>query len=86
MTKKYYEHSYVVKLRYFKASGKWYSSGNFNVPGHMELYQIWDKVRQMSYEGDLPGLGKSENPYTYLITVDVPNHPNEHPHLIVPEQ
>lgn len=74
-----------VKLRYFKPSGKWYESGEFYVPYNLELYQIWDKVKERAANGDLPGLAKSSTPYKYFITVDVPGHPNEHPHMIVSE-
>ncbi len=74
----------TVKLQYFKPSGKWYESGEFEVPDTMELYQIWEFVRLKALNGNLPGLANSVTPYEYMITVDVPGHKNEHPHIMMP--
>lgn len=75
----------IVKLQYFKASGKWYESGDFYVDCGIELYEIWRIVINRARIGHLPGLRISSTPYKYFITVDVPGHPNEHPHMIIPE-
>jgi hypothetical protein len=67
----------LVKLTYFKRSGKYYWDGNYQTT-KKELFEIWEEVRDMSIH---PGLiGKwSEG----IIDVDVPRHKNRHPHLIV---
>ena len=73
--------SYVVKLEYFKRSGKWYESGKY-ISEKEALYGIWDEVRAMRSSGNLPGLVKGAGS-EFIISVDVPGHPHEHPHLIV---
>ena len=70
----------LVKLTYFKPSGKYYSEGSYTT-NRGQLFDIWDEVKKMQEELDLPGLvpGHSE----FIISVDVPNHPYRHPHLIL---
>ena len=71
----------VVNLQYFREGGKWYSDGSYRT-FHTNLWQIWDEVQMMLDRRELPGLMKGHD--AYCITVDVPQHPNRHPHLIYP--
>lgn len=74
----------VVKLSYFKQSGKWYSNGDFTVPATLSLIDIWDMVKKIMKQGKLPGLvtgGGSE----FYVLCNVPGHVHEHPALFIPE-
>lgn len=71
---------YYVKLIYFKANGKFYSSGSY-VSNNEALHQIWEEVRYFQKERKLPGL--VEGAQMPLIWVKVPQHPHMHPHLVV---
>lgn len=76
---------YKVGLTYFKLTGKYYSFGEMKVNKNMHLQDIWEQIIQMRDAGNLPGLRSSAAPYDYyIISVEVPGHPHEHPHLIVP--
>jgi NTP pyrophosphatase (non-canonical NTP hydrolase) len=73
------EMAYRVILTYFKKSGKYYSTGEYQSE-KKELFEIWQEVRDMA--GCHPGLvnlWNKEGP----ISVDVPDHPNNHPHLVI---
>jgi hypothetical protein len=50
------EQDRVVKLTYFKKSGKWYGEASFRVSEEMDIYQVARKVREMNSRGGLPGL------------------------------
>lgn len=69
-----------VKLTYFKPSGKYYSEGEYDTE-LSDLYEIWLEVHVKRFAQCLPGLiaGHSE----YIVSVDVPEHPHNHPHLCV---
>lgn len=69
-----------VLLSYFKPNGKWYSDDEYETSKEL-LFEIWDEVRAMRDARRLPGLveGHSE----YIVSVDVPDHPHRHPHLIM---
>ncbi len=73
---------YRVKLTYFRLSGKYYSEGEYE-SAKTHLFEIWREVRQFLLTRKLPGLveGCSE----FIILVDVPEHPHEHPRLIIPK-
>jgi hypothetical protein len=72
-----------VKLIYFKSdTGKYYAEGSYDTKVD-DLYDIWDEVEQMAKIRKLPGL--SEGSYGWIISVDVPDHPHNHPKLILPE-
>lgn len=72
-----------VELTYFKPSGKYYTDGEYRST-KADLDDIWDEVRGFEAERKLPGLVKGA--HGYLILVNVPGHPHEHPKLIVTEQ
>jgi hypothetical protein len=74
-----------VNLTYFKSSGKYYSEGSYeadHLPGTI-LQTFWEEVARMNREGRLPDLFQGHSPYFVLISI--PEHPNNHPHLVVPQ-
>lgn len=73
---------YTVHLTYFKPTGKYYSEASVMSAGP-ELFDIWDDVRTWMRTQCLPGLmaGHSE----FIVLVEVPDHPNAHPHLMLPD-
>ena len=73
---------YHVNMTYFKKSGKFYDEAWISVPSDMELHQIWELVRRMRSEGRLEGLVEGAG-REFMILVNVPGHPHEHPHIIV---
>ena len=70
-----------VILTYFKVSGKYYSTGEYDAKDGQEMFQIWDAVRKLKDNGALPGL--VDGAKNYIISIDVPDHPYNHPHLIL---
>lgn len=68
-----------VLLEYFKPSGKWYSSGEMDLP-RMELFEVWEIVEAAMKHRALPGLVLGHGDFTVLV--DVPDHPNRHPRII----
>jgi len=72
----------LVKLTYFKLSGKYYSEASY-VSGKDYLFEIWDEVKQRRLAGSLWGLTTGHSPFHILV--NVPGHPHEHPHLILVE-
>lgn len=73
---------YRVNMTYFKKNGKFYDEAWISVPGDMPLHQIWELVRRMRSEGRLEGLVEGAG-REFMILVNVPGHPHEHPHIIV---
>jgi hypothetical protein len=65
-----------VFLTYFRPYGKYYSEGEYETNEPL-LYKIWEEVKNMEKH---PGLSLYWNG---IISVDVPDHPNTHPCLIV---
>lgn len=73
--------TYKVELTYFKrTSGKYYSDGSY-ISNKEHLIEIWEEVEKMLACKRLPGLinGASE----YHVLVNVPEHPHDHPKLIL---
>jgi hypothetical protein len=70
-----------VNLTYFKQSGKYYSCGHYHTTDSESLLDIWCEVENRRNDGVLPGLvnGHSE----FMVLIDVPDHPHNHPHLLV---
>lgn len=71
----------TAKLTYFKASGKYYSSGEMEVDGSMALYEIWDHIEAEMKKGKWPGLVDGQHDFHTVI--EVPEHRHAHPHLVV---
>lgn len=69
-----------VNLVYFKQSGKYYSEGSYET-NRKELYEIWYDVSLLMQDKELPGLTQGHS--NFIVSVDVPEHPNNHPHLIL---
>lgn len=67
----------VAKIETFKKfSGKWYIDIDVKIPPqYKELFDIWNYLKE--YKDNIEG---NQNLIWY---VDVPNHPNNHPHLIL---
>lgn len=75
--------SYKVGLTYFKPSGKYYS-GAFYVSEETMLWKIWEEVGDMLTSGSLPGLVKGAT--DFIVLIEVPSHPHNHPHLLIPDE
>ena len=75
-----------VNLQYFKASGKYYSSGSYETRLTPEdgLFHVFEEVAQMRAWGRLPGLIEGHSEFAVLI--DVPEHPHNHPRLLPYEE
>lgn len=69
-----------IELTYFKPSGKYYSTGKFEVSAKMSLNDIWDHVKSLLREGKPPGL--IDGPCSFIVLVNAPGHPHEHPKLL----
>ena len=72
----------LVKLTYFKANGKFYDQGELHVDESLQLFEIWDHVRQLRSDGRLPGLVEGAGK-EFIISVDAPGHRHEHPHPLM---
>jgi hypothetical protein len=73
---------YIVKVTYFKRSGKYYTHCEYETE-EVSLLSIWSEVIRMKENGTLPGLSSGGVDSEFIISVDVPDHPNNHPKLIV---
>lgn len=72
----------LVKLTYFKESGKLYAGGEINTPSEgLHLHEIWEWICLLRNNRELPNLMKGHS--RFIVLVDVPEHPNNHLHLIV---
>lgn len=72
-----------VNLQIFKLNGKWYTDGHYDTD-KVQLYEIWDEVRGMIADGRLPGLREGHDSNSWMVHVDVPEHPYRHPHIVRP--
>lgn len=70
----------VVKLQYFKGTGKYYSEGEFFVPASISLLDIWELVKEKQKNKTLPGIMGSE----WYIHCCAPGHKHDHPRLFMP--
>lgn len=71
---------FLVKLTYFKTSGKFYASETCFIDQE-SLIDIWDDIRNRRDHGNLPGLVPGAGP-EFDILVEVPGHPQAHPKII----
>jgi hypothetical protein len=55
-----------VHLDYFKLTGKWYSSAEFESI-YSYSWEVADQVRTMQSRGDLPGLAKGARSFHILL-------------------
>ena len=76
-----YTPPFRVVLNYFNHTGKWYSEGEYQSK-KLNLWEIWDEVKGMLAEGKRPGLVDGIN--EFYVVVEAPEHPHNHPFLIVP--
>lgn len=72
----------TVKLTYFKASGKYYSEGEYKTK-LTGLYSIFSETRELMRTGKPPGL--ADGVPEFYVLVDVPRHQHRHPYLITPD-
>jgi hypothetical protein len=70
-----------VKLIYFKRSGKYYTSGEYETQRE-HMFQIYEEVGEFRQQGFLPGLVNRSEGHTFVVLVEVPDHPNNVPQLI----
>jgi hypothetical protein len=70
-----------VHLTYFKRTGKYYSGGSY-ISNAKPLHEIWDDVKRLMQDGKLPGLVEGAN--DFIVEINVPDHENAHPKLIIP--
>ena len=69
-----------VNLTYFKESGKYYSGGSYQSE-HKALYEIWEDVEKMLSQGKRPGLVNGSD--GFHVSIEVPEHEHDHPHLLL---
>lgn len=72
-----------VSLTYFKETGKYYSEGSYETEKE-HLFEIFNEVRQKVQDRILPRLVKGCS--EFIVSIDVPDHPHNHPRLIVPSK
>lgn len=71
---------YTVRLMYFKSSGKYYAQGEYST--NMEgMWAIFAEVKAMLSRGQRPGLVDGHSGYS--VVVDCPEHPHNHPALMM---
>lgn len=71
-----------VHLTYYHLGGKFADESSY-LTEHKLLHRIWAEVRDMTNARELPGLVRNHSPM--LVSVDVPQHPHNHPILIMPD-
>ena len=72
-----------VKLEYFKSSGKFYSEGHYT-SHKLQMFEIFDEVKDMLAAGRRPGLIDGTN--EFYVRIEVPDHPHNFPCLVVPQK
>lgn len=77
-----YSPPWRVQLTYFKDSGKFYTEGEY-MSKKLNMFEIFEEVEHMLAAGSRPGLVHGRN--EFYVVVNVPDHPHNHPFLIVPE-
>ncbi len=71
----------LVKLTYFDFKGKYRTEGSYRTKFE-HLYEIFNEVKMMLDIGNLPGMISGRQ--KVLVHVNVPDHPLNHPVLILP--
>jgi hypothetical protein len=70
----------TVKLTYFKPSGNYYWDDEYQT-NKEDMFEIASEVRTLRDIGHLPGLVQGHS--KFIVLIDVPEHPHNHPILIV---
>lgn len=78
-----------VNVTYFRPGGKFYLSaettfGDLGLRDEAPLFAVWDEIRERQILNTLPGLVSGGAREDFIILVEVPEHPHNHPRLIVP--
>jgi len=71
-----------VELTYFKGTGKYVTEATYETE-MKDMHDIWDELRVMLNDGKRPGLYDGHSGYHVLV--NVPDHPHDHPRLMVSE-
>ena len=74
--------AYKVHLTYFRQTGKFLATAETTIARHA-IVQIWEEIDEMRRLGGLPGLRPGAG-RDLLISIDVPDHPQRVPHLVMP--
>ena len=76
--------TFLVKIDYFKPSGKWYSEAEFRAT-EWDLSQIWEEVETHILTHNAPGLAPSSggSDFEFNVLINVPGHPHNHPHFLM---
>lgn len=69
-----------VELTYFKSSGKYYSHGSYEIPDETAFHQIISQVSAFQKSSTLPNLNGG---YMPIVSIDCPDHPYNHPCLVI---
>jgi hypothetical protein len=72
-----------VNLTYYRYGGKFSSEGSYETQRE-HLFEIHEEVQEMLEAGCLPGIRPGHS--QYLVSVDVPEHPHNHPRLVMAER
>ena len=72
----------IVKMQYFKPSGKYVGEGELKVDPTKEMFEIFEIARNLQEKRRLPGLRSGHD--IYYVLVNAPGHRNDYPHLVVP--
>lgn len=60
----------LVYLTYFKESGKYYSSGEMEVPDGLEPFEVHRVVRLRAADRKLPGLIENHSDYHVYVEIE----------------
>jgi len=72
----------IIELTYFKPNGKYYTEMDYECKEfHTNLFDYWNHILKLKLQGKLPGLVEGHS--DFIILVEVPKHPHNHPHLIM---
>lgn len=58
-----------IKLTYFKKSGKYYCEAGY-ISNKIYEFEVYDEVRQMANNGNLPGLSSGGKSSGFIILVE----------------
>lgn len=70
---------HLIKLTYFKRSGKYYTDGSY-YSGKKYMFEIFEEVADMKENLLLPGLSSGD--WDGIIHIYSDTHPNAYPGLI----